>query len=244
MIGALRTDAIQCLRVSGFRALPFKRKALPGVYMPSPKLRTSRRVWYGAIAFAIAIHVLVFLAIRPEYFRVFKAVPPPGEETDEIRFPSFDRPFHLIPLAPEPEPRPRPEEHPAEKKAVEAQNELTTSLEEYELGQPQIDVLPARGGSGGKHGPRNATVEPKPLYIPWPKYPSGLRSIPPGGVELLLLINERGEVDDIKITHRLPLEELNTIAVQAARRIRFTPGLTNGVRTSMWVRLTIGFQPR
>jgi len=214
--------------------------------MQSPRLRTSRRVWYGAIAIALFFHAAVFFALKPQYFRVFKTAPPPGEESEESRFPYFDRPFHVIPLAPEPEARAAVKRHPAEQETVESQTQASTSLEEYELGEPQIEVLPVRGGAGGggRRGPRNATVEPKPLYIPWPKYPAGFKAISGGSVELLLLINERGEVDDIKVTRRLPLEELNTIAVQAARRIRFTPGLNNGVRTAMWVRLSIGFQPR
>jgi TonB family protein len=113
------------------------------------------------------------------------------------------------------------------------------------LGEPQSEMLPMQGGGGGgTRGSRKATVEPKPLYIPWPKYPAGLKKLPEGRVELMLLINEKGEVDDVKVTRTLPLEELNRIAVEAARRIRFTPGTERGVRKPMWVRLAIGFQPR
>jgi len=214
--------------------------------MPSPKLRTSRRVWYGAIAIAAALHLVVFFALRPNYFRVFKTEPPPGEIGEETRLPFFDRPFHVIPLAPEPDTRSTVPQRSARSETAERSNDATTTtLEDYELGEPQVDFMPAGGSSGGgSRGPRNATVEPKPLYIPWPKYPSGIKAVPSGSVELLLLINERGEVDDVKVTRRLPLEELNTIAVQSARKIRFTPGLQNGVRSAMWVRLAIGFQPR
>ncbi|HVO76707.1 MAG TPA: TonB family protein [Candidatus Bathyarchaeia archaeon] len=131
----------------------------------------------------------------------------------------------------------------------------------YDLGEPQ-GVLPIGGGGGGGggsgggwgtgsgsgrgpgSGSASAMVEPKPLFIPWPKYPAHVKQIPYGTVELLLLINAQGDVEDVKVTRGLSLEELNTIAVQTARKIRFSPGLANGVRAPMWVRLTIGFQPR
>ena len=130
------------------------------------------------------------------------------------------------------------------------------------LGQPEGELSPLQGGGGGVgngaggmgpgggggrgggYGAGSANVEPKPLYIPWPKYPARMKAIPYGSVELELLINEHGDVRDARITRGLPLAELDTIAVQAARQIRFTPGLSDGVRTAMWVRLTIGFQPR
>jgi TonB family protein len=151
---------------------------------------------------------------------------------------------------------------PKEKNAVKPESEVIH--EGYDLGEPQGEVLPLHGwggsggggsggGGGGRgggwgggvgRGSRNATVEPKPLYIPWPKYPAGMKAVTRGSVELSLLINTRGEGEDLEIIRSLPLEELNAVAVQAARRIRFTPGSINGVRTSMWVRLTIGFQPR
>ena len=132
----------------------------------------------------------------------------------------------------------------------------------YNLGQPEGELSPLLGGGGaggsgpggmgpgggggrgGGYGTGSATVQPKPLYIPWPKYPARVKPIPYGSVELELLISERGDVRDVKITRGLSLAELDTIAVQAARQIRFTPGLANGVRAPMWVRLTIGFQPR
>lgn len=156
---------------------------------------------------------------------------------------------------------PKENEKPEEESAVKPDE---VSQEDSILGEMQGDVLPGHGGGGGGgggsgggvggggggwgggvgHGSRNATVEPKPLYIPWPKYPARMKGTPRGSVELLLLVNTRGEVEDLKITQRLPAEELNDIAVQAARKIRFTPGLINGVRSSMWVHLVIGFQPR
>lgn len=157
---------------------------------------------------------------------------------------------------------------PTKKEETVAVPKKTTAKSEpeaspkYNLGQPEGELSPLQGGGGtggtgtggmgpgggggrgGGYGSGSANVEPKPLYIPWPKYPARVKAIPYGSVELELLIDVRGHVQDAKITRGLPLAELDTIAVQAAREIRFTPGFSNGVRTPMWVRLTIGFQPR
>jgi TonB family protein len=133
----------------------------------------------------------------------------------------------------------------------------------YNLGQPEGELSPLEGGGGGGggtggggfgpgggggrgggYGSGVTNVQPKPLYIPWPKYPARVKEIPYGSVELDLLVNEHGDVRDVKVSRGLPYAQLDSIAVQAARQIRFTPGLTNGVRAPMWVRLTIGFQPR
>ena len=149
------------------------------------------------------------------------------------------------------------------KESEKAKDKSAATTKDYDVGEPQGEVLPLQGGGGGGggsggggwgggrgagggggYGVRSAIVEPKLLYIPWPKYPAGVKPIEHGSVELLLLVNTGGEVEDLKITRSLPLEELNAIAVQAARKIRFTPGLNNGIRTPMWVRLSIDFQPR
>ena len=55
---------------------------------------------------------------------------------------------------------------------------------------------------------------------------------------------ENGEVREVRLSQGLPQMILNRVAIESARRIRFTPGMDKGVPAAMWVRLTIGFQPR
>ena len=117
-----------------------------------------------------------------------------------------------------------------------------------EIGEPPSELIPleggASGGSDGRPGARRTTVEPKPLFIPWPKYPEGVDGPVEGKVELLLFVDENGEVREVRLSQGLPQMILNRVAIEAARRIRFTPGMDKGVPAAMWVRLTIGFQPR
>lgn len=206
----------------------------------SPSLRNTRRQWAIIIASALLVHAAFFLFFQPRYLDVFRTELPPGEESTD-RYPLLDNPFRVLSLSVEPQPAAAVTKKRAAEKAESADDAARFEA----LGEPQSEMLPMQGGGGGgTRGSRKATVEPKPLYIPWPKYPAGLKKLPEGRVELMLLINEKGEVDDVKVTRTLPLEELNRIAVEAARRIRFTPGTEQGVRKPMWVRLAIGFQPR
>lgn len=204
------------------------------------RIRSNRRSWLVITAVAILLHIALFVFFKPHYLTIFKTdmIADEGTASRYMR----DRPFSLVPLA-------EPAETPAEDARKQEGEETRT--EEFtldELGEPASELRPLRrasgGGSAGRAGGRKTTVEPKPLYIPWPKYPEGIDDTIEGTVELLLFVNERGEVENVKITRRLPHDALNRTAAYAARKIRFTPGFEKGVPTAMWVRLTIGFQPR
>ncbi len=205
-------------------------------------VRSTRKHWAIIVVSAVLVHAVFLFFFQPRYLEVFRTELPPGEEGTD-HYPFLDNPFRVLSLSVEP----RPAAAVTEKTAAENAESAEEAARFEALGEPQSEMLPIQGGGGGgagTRGSRNATVEPKPLYIPWPKYPAGLKKLPEGRVELMLLINEKGEVDDVKVTRTLPLEELNRIAVEAARKIRFTPGTEQGVRKPMWVRLAIGFQPR
>lgn len=209
-------------------------------YGKPPSTRSTRRQWAIIIAAAILVHAAFLFFFQPRYLEVFRTEVPQGEEGTD-RYPLLDNPFRVLSLSVEPRPTAAVMKNDVAERSESAED--ATGIEA--IGEPQSEMLPLPGGGGGgTRGSRNATVEPKPLYIPWPKYPAGLKKLPQGRVELMLLINEKGEVDDVKVTRTLPLEELNRIAVEAARRIRFTPGTEQGIRKPMWVRLAIGFQPR
>ena len=208
---------------------------------PSPRLRNTPRVWTVVIVSAVLFHIIFIFLFKPQYLEIFRTETPPGDEGDP-RFPYLDNPFRVMSVAVEPRSYRR---HVVE--SAESEEPSAETSDELVIGEPQTEMLPLGGGGGVRHGrpgPRNATVEPKPLFIPWPKYPRGIKEIPQGSVELRLLVNERGDVMEVEVTRTLPAAELNRIAAEAARKIRFIPGTQNGIRTSMWVRLAIGFQPR
>ena len=189
------------------------------------------------VAVVIAIHLAFFIFFKTSYLRIFKTELP-GEE-GESTFPSLDAPFSLVQIYDRNENPVTVESEPAIEKAIEE----ATFLDE--LGEISTELIPIErsgGGSSGLAGDRKATVEPKPLYIPWPRYPDDFKGSRAGSVELLLYVNENGDVENVKLSRGLPQDELNRIAMGAARKIRFTPGTEEGVPAAMWVKLTIAFQ--
>ena len=206
--------------------------------LKSLRVKSGRREWAFIIAIAILIHIVFFVFFKTDYLRIFETDLSGEEGIGE--YPQLDTPFSYIPLYDQTE-IPVIAEQP---RTIEDVVEEMTFLDE--LGEPASELMPVEmggsSGSPGRAGPRKMTIEPKPLYIPWPKYPKGFKGDREGSVELLLYVNEAGQVENVKLSRGLPYEELNKIAISSARKIRFTPGMEQGVAASMWVRLTIAFQ--
>lgn len=185
----------------------------------------------------VLLHLAFFSLFKLSYLRIFQTELP-GEE-GESTFPSLDAPFSFVQLYERTETPVVTESAPTLDRAIEEATYLD------ELGELSTELLPIErsgGGSPGLAGSRRATVEPKPLYIPWPRYPKNFKGEREGSVELLLFVNEEGDVENVKLSRGLPYEELNRIAIGSARKIRFAPGTEKGIPTSMWVKLTIAFQ--
>jgi TonB family protein len=199
-----------------------------------------KKYWIIIIAIALVMHVAFFLFFNIDYLRIFES-DIPGEEGHSF-LPALDRPFSLVILPDEAK-----KQISTEVVAARDENE-TERVVVSEVGEPPSELVPltggSSGGSDGRPGARRAMVEPKPLFIPWPKYPEGVDGPVEGKVELLLFVDEKGEVREVKLSRGLPQMILNRIAIEAAHNIRFTPGMEKGLPASMWVRLTIGFQPR
>ena len=201
-----------------------------------------RSGWLIITATALLLHLALFFFLKPDYLEIFRKEPPGDEGLSSFKLvdvqPSSQPFLYDLPVFTE-------EDAAAEK----AEEETTEKSMFDELGEPSLDVEPLQkggrtGGGGGSPGPRSGFVEPRPLSMPWPKFPDGVDRDITGRVELLLFVNERGEVMEIKVAQGLRDKRLNSSAIEAAREIRFIPGEIKGVPTSMWVRLTIGFQPR
>lgn len=198
------------------------------------------REWIVIIAVALIAHLVFFILFKAEYLEIFRSEQPGNEGTSDYIL--LDRPFSLIPYPELPEPSAVPE--PVTTDAIEHAERSILD----EIAEPSSYVEPMRGsaggGSTGRPGPRRTAVEPKPLFIPWPSWPDGVPENVKGSVELLLYVDEEGIVREVRVNRGLPYEALNRTAIDAARRIRFVPGEEKGVPTAMWVRLSIGFQPR
>lgn len=204
--------------------------------------RRRSRDWVIIISIAVLAHLAVFIFLKPSYLEIFRNEPPGDDGNSQFRF--IEQPYASDP---NPDYSPAVPEVTDPVNVVEDENKIQSFLDD--LGEPAIDVAPVNvgrrgGGSDGRAGPRRTTVEPKPLFMPWPKYPEGVDRDINGKVELLLYVDEKGKVREIKLSRGLPSKLLNDAAMEAAADIRFIPGEVKGVPTAMWIRLTIGFQPR
>ena len=206
----------------------------------SLRVKSGWREWAAIIVVALILHIVFFVFFNTDYLRIFHSDLPGEEGLSE--YSSFDSPFYVIPLYDNTETSIIAEQP----RTIEETVKELTFLDE--LGEPASELQPVEmggsSGSPGKTGPRRTTIQPKPLFIPWPRYPKGFKGKRKGSVELLLFVNEMGRVENVKLSRGLPYDELNRIAIGSARKIRFSPGMDKGVPASMWIRLTIGFQSR
>ena len=193
------------------------------------------------ISVAIILHLSLFLLLKPEYLEIFRSESPGDEGASAYR--DENTVFALIHYPDEVIIPELDQQTPT----VDVEPEKPSVFDE--LGEPDMNIQPVTGGKKGggdigRSGTRRNTVEPKPLFIPWPKYPEGVRKGVTGKVELLLYVDEKGEVRQVKVSRGLPQQVFNDTAVEAARKIRFIPGAVKGTPTAMWIKFTIGFQPR
>ncbi len=208
----------------------------------SPKLRSSRRQWIVIILIAIAVHLAILFFFKPHYLSIFLPKIKPGESGGNP-FEGVERVLSVVSF----EGRRKKQEKKEEvKKKIEVEENTQETLDDILNNILPPDALTPIGIKGKRGlkpgGGVSKNIKPKPLYIPWPEVPRGASRYASGKVVLKVLVNEKGEVQDVKIVQGLPLKKLNDIAIRSAYNVKFSPGLKNGQPTPMWVELTISFQ--
>ncbi len=127
--------------------------------------------------------------------------------------------------------------------------DLSLSPEAPVLG---LDLLPERVGTQDGRGPgpggpvfTEAQVDhpPRVLFRVRPRYPAAAAEAGiQGRVELLVLVDEAGRVEDVRV--EAGPEELRRAALDAVEAWRFTPGRRAGRAVKVWCRQVIGFTLR
>jgi TonB family protein len=86
-------------------------------------------------------------------------------------------------------------------------------------------------------------IPPTPLHLALPALPHGLAvDAGRGGIaRLLIYIDEKGEVRDVKLLSSTGIEALDRSAVDAARRMRYRPGSRRGAPAAMWTEAEVLF---
>jgi TonB family protein len=88
-----------------------------------------------------------------------------------------------------------------------------------------------------------ATEQPRPMPDPTPiDYPVELWDMGvEGETEVLVHVNERGDVDSAYVHRTSGYAEFDSAAVAGARMLRFTPGRQGDRRIAMWTKIPIRF---
>jgi len=87
-------------------------------------------------------------------------------------------------------------------------------------------------------------VPPKRLSEIRPRYPPiAKRTNRKATVVVSVLVDENGRVADSRLQGQKAGFGFDEAAVEAARRVTFSPATKNGVRVKMWYDLSINFTP-
>jgi len=97
--------------------------------------------------------------------------------------------------------------------------------------------LIACGPSGPVEGPRLQAPESAVEY-PIELWDMGIE----GETTLMVHVTEAGQVDSVQVAVTSGIPDFDSAAVQASRRMRFTPARRDGARIPAWTRLPIRFQ--
>jgi TonB family protein len=95
-------------------------------------------------------------------------------------------------------------------------------------------------GCGGEEDPVHEPIpmpDPSPIEYPIALWDRGVE----GETEVLLRVNEYGDVDSVLVSKPSGYEEFDSAAIAGARQLRFSPARRGERRIAMWTRLPVRF---
>jgi TonB family protein len=156
-----------------------------------------------------------------------------------------EAPAPAVPAAPQPSPSAEPPAAAAPAPAP-AQEKPAPPPEPVRAPEPapQPPAPSARVAPGDLVGPGPGVVPPQLVSFPKPQYPPLARKLGVGGtVGLSVLVDENGQVQDVRLTEPVSQKVgLNEAAFQAAHGAQYKPATKDGVRVKMWARLKVPFK--
>ncbi len=219
-------------------------------YVPylEPDPPEERRAWGLAVAVAVLAHLVLFavhlpegrakpleISQRPEAYVVrpvrFKPPPPAARE-----LPKPKEKRRIIPI-----PDPTPDEpEPIREAEVEVPEAIDFSAVGDVHGIPEAPPWPGVGRPAARRID-GSILPPEKVYYPSPRYTEdGRRERVQGVVILEAVIDEEGDVYDVRVLKGLPLG-LTESAVETARQWKFRPATQNGRPVPVFLNLTIRF---
>lgn len=98
-------------------------------------------------------------------------------------------------------------------------------------------LVPGCGGEGGEVQLPEPMPDPSPIRYPLALWDEGVQ----GETELMIHVNELGDVDSVMVSRGSGRSEFDSAAVRGARQLRFTPGRRGERHVAMWTRVPIRF---
>jgi len=219
---------------------------------PFQSARHNRRnLWLGIIAVVLLIHLVLFLAVRPEFFAAFqKKVSGAGDGTSQfasspdaiitIPIEIIDETEHPIEITPtetktrntEPtEEREHKEEEsePAKQDATDDSRDVESLIGESPVTLPHVE------------GPVTIAIPPRPVEITWPDT-RDLKHCLGHYIDVQIEVDENGRILDVKARSENHPEDCVQAAIDSAWRIVFEPGLVNGLPSRMWTQVRVDFR--
>jgi hypothetical protein len=197
--------------------------------------------WTAFIAVAILVHFTLLLTIKPSFFSFFRK----NIQSDDVgAAQSFTggEVILTIPIEIEDETsEPTPEERVNHTQPAESDNPNTNN--DFSSLYDNLDDLLGNGAQTIERnsGPRPVAVPPRPVEITWPDTRRLGHCI---GSHVIVNIQVGSEGDIMQIRPQranLPADCIRA-AIEAAEKIKFTPGSLNGVPSKMWTKVRIDFR--
>lgn len=113
--------------------------------------------------------------------------------------------------------------------------------------EPGPEGVTAGGGEGPGAGPGAGTlteaIPPTPLHAVMPRRPAGVRAerLKAARVRVRVHVTERGRVDEVELLSGSGTRALDEATLEAARRLRFSPGFVRGIAAAMWTEAEFSF---
>jgi hypothetical protein len=211
--------------------------------------RESRRKWWVIAAIVLALHFALLLFVKPEYFDFLlrDARSPSGARSSsassmpdaiiaiQIDVENAEADIPTDPNASTAVPSP-PVTRPIEREGSGEQDAMQT----IDVGDILGDAAKPREGGGTS---RAETIPPRPVEITWPET-RRLKHCIGHHVDVRILVAEDGRIRDVKPQDNDIAPDCLRAALDAARRIKFTPGRVNGKPAELWAQVRIDFEEK
>lgn len=217
----------------------------------NPARRRERRVGWTAVAFAITVNLLLFLAMAWANAPVARKAAPPALVVRDI-----------FAAAPPPEPPPAPaEEAPAASQDVDPLPGETPPAAEAPAAESfdlRVDPLPLdlpaprlpaprldapRGDAAGPLSSERADVAPRRTSTPLPPYPAWARARRlEAVVTLKLLVDVRGRVERVEVEHVEGDPRFGDVARDGVAGWIYEPARISGEAVPVWLRQRVRFE--